>query len=247
MRGFGLKFGILGDIHANREALEAVLADAEEQGVERFACVGDVVGYNADPNWCLAKVREIADGEVVRGNHDHYCSHDEDLTGFHPLAAAVVKWTRERLSDEEKAWLRALPYEKETETFRMVHGTLDMPEQWGYVFDKLQADASMGYQFNSVCFFGHTHLPLGFEKAGGQLRGGLYARLNIVAGRKYFINVGSVGQPRDGDWRAAYAIYDMAKNQVELRRVEYDLKTAQEKIRAAGFPPRAAERLAQGR
>ena len=128
----------------------------------------------------------------------------------------------------------------------MVHGTLDNPEMWGYVFDKLEAEANFAYQMCSVCFFGHTHVPLAFEKAG-IVRGGLYNRLQIVAGRKYFINVGSVGQPRDGDPRAAYAIYDMAANVVELRRVEYDIAGAQAKIREAGLPERAASRLAVGR
>ena len=136
----GLKYAILGDVHANREALEAVLADAESQGVERYACVGDVVGYNADPKWCLAKVRELAGDAVVRGNHDHYCAYDDPLTGFHPLAADVVKWTRQQLDDSEREWLRSLRYSRGVETFMMVHGTLDNPEMWGYVFDKLEAD-----------------------------------------------------------------------------------------------------------
>ena len=242
----GLKYAILGDVHANREALEAVLADAESQGVERYACVGDVVGYNADPKWCLAKVRELAGDNVVRGNHDHYCAFDDPLTGFHPLAADVVKWTRGQLDDSEREWLRSLRYSRGVETFMMVHGTLDNPEMWGYVFDKLEAEANFAYQMCSVCFFGHTHVPLAFEKAG-IVRGGLYNRLQIVAGRKYFINVGSVGQPRDGDPRAAYAIFDMAANAVELRRVEYDIAGAQAKIREAGLPERAASRLAVGR
>ncbi|MDP1587324.1 MAG: metallophosphoesterase family protein, partial [Prosthecobacter sp.] len=120
------------------------------------------------------------------------------------------------------------------------------PEMWGYVFDKLEAEANFAYQMCSVCFFGHTHVPLAFEKAG-IVRGGLYTKLRITAGRKYYINVGSVGQPRDGDPRAAYAIYDLVQNVVELRRVEYDIKATQRKILAAGLPARAASRLEIGR
>jgi diadenosine tetraphosphatase ApaH/serine/threonine PP2A family protein phosphatase len=240
------KYAILGDIHANWPALQAVLADAEEQGANRYACVGDVVGYNADPLPCLEKVRELMGNTVVRGNHDHYIGTDAPLDGFHPLAAEVVKWTRSQLSETDRAWLRGLPYAKSVATFMMVHGTLDGPEMWGYVFDPLQAEASFAYQMSAVCFFGHTHVPTAFEKAG-TVRGGLYSSLKIFPGRKYYINVGSVGQPRDGDPRAAYALYDMTTGVVELRRVEYDVAEAQAHIRAAGLPERAATRLAAGR
>lgn len=240
------RYGILGDVHANWAALEAVLADAEGQGINRWACVGDVVGYNADPVPCLHKVRELCGPHIVKGNHDQYCGAGGDLSGFHPLAAAVVKWTREQLSAEERRWLADLPYAKPVENFMMVHGTLDGPEMWGYVFDPLQAEASFAYQMSAVCFFGHTHMPMAFEKAG-VVRGGLYTKLKLFPGRKYYINVGSVGQPRDGDPRAAYAIYDMRDDTVELRRVEYDIEATQKKIRAAGLPERAASRLAVGR
>lgn len=240
------RYAILGDVHANAVALEAVLRDAEEQGVTNYACVGDVVGYNADPAECLKKVLELAGDAVVRGNHDHYCACEEATTGFHPLAAAAVKWTREQLTAEQREWLAALPYTKSVESFLLVHGTLDNPEMWGYVFDKQDAESSFPYQMPSVCFFGHTHVPLAFEKAG-LVRGGLYRQLKILPGRKYFINVGSVGQPRDGDPRAAYAIYDLGTNVVELRRVEYDVAEEQRRIREAGLPERAATRLAAGR
>ncbi|MDD2241289.1 MAG: metallophosphoesterase family protein [Kiritimatiellae bacterium] len=241
-----MKYAILGDIHANWEALSAVLADAESQGVNHFCSVGDIVGYNADPELCLEKVRELAGDDVVRGNHDHYCSRQENLNGFHPLAADVVDWTRKRLSDDQRSWLGNLRYSRTVKTFMLVHATLDSPEMWGYVFDKLEAEASMAYQMCSVCFFGHTHVPLAFEKAG-IVRGGLYTKLRITAGRKYYINVGSVGQPRDGDSRAAYAIYDMVQNVVELRRVPYDIPATQRKIQEAGLPARAASRLEIGR
>lgn len=241
-----LKYAILGDIHSNWEALSAVLADAESQGVTHFCSVGDIVGYNADPELCIEKVRELAGDAVVRGNHDHYCSRQENLNGFHPLAADVVDWTRKRLTEDQRSWLGNLRYSRTVETFMLVHATLDNPEMWGYVFDKLEAEASMAYQMCSVCFFGHTHVPLAFEKAG-IVRGGLYTKLRITAGRKYYINVGSVGQPRDGDPRAAYAIYDMVQNVVELRRVPYDIPATQRKIQEAGLPARAASRLEIGR
>ncbi len=241
----GLRYAILGDVHSNLEALEAVLADAQAQGATRFACVGDIVGYNADPVACLQRLRDL-DCAVVRGNHDHYCSHDEALSGFHPLAADAVDWTRKQLNDEQRQYLRSLKLVSLVETFTLVHSTLDMPEMWGYVFDKLEAESNFNYQTTSVCFFGHTHVPLAFERSGS-VRGGLYKEIKVQLGRKYFINVGSVGQPRDGDPRAAYVIYDLIGNKIELRRVEYDIKATQAKILSAGLPGRMAARLAAGR
>ena len=240
-----MKYAILGDIHSNLEALENVLADAQAQGVTRYACVGDIVGYNANPVECLNKVREL--GAVsVRGNHDHYCSHAESLNGFHPLAADVVGWTRKQLNAEQQEYLRNLRYVAPVETFTIVHATLDMPEQWGYVFDRLEAEANFNYQTTTLCFYGHTHMPLAFEKTD-TIRFGLYTKLKVGLGRKYFINVGSVGQPRDGDPRAAYVVYDMINNVVELRRIAYDIEKTQRKILDAGLPGRIAARLAQGR
>lgn len=240
-----MRYAILGDVHSNLEALQAVLADAEKQQVTNYVFVGDVVGYNADPCECLRIIRSL-NAPTVRGNHDHYCSHDENLTGFHPLAADVVDWTRRQLSPEDREYLRKLPYTRMVETFTIVHSTLDTPEMWGYVFEKLEAEANFNYQTTSVCFFGHTHVPLAFERVDA-VRAGLYSRIRVALGRKYFINVGSVGQPRDGDPRAAYVIYDLLNNVIELRRVEYDYRVTQRKVLDAGLPSRVAARLAVGR
>ncbi len=240
-----MKYAILGDIHANLEALMRVLEDASDQGVTHYACMGDVVGYNADPVACLKIIRDLG-CPVVRGNHDHYCAHDHDLTGFHPLAADVVDWTRKQLSPEDREWLRNLRYVRQVQTFTIVHSTLDTPEMWGYVFDPLEAEANFNYQSTALCFYGHTHVPIAFEKYNG-IRSGRYHKVNVTMGRKYFINVGSVGQPRDGDPRAAYVIYDMINNEIELRRLEYDVQTTQQKILDAGLPGRVAARLAVGR
>ena len=242
---FFMKYAILGDIHANSDALSVVLEDAASQGVTHYACVGDIVGYNANPIACLEKIRSLCPVSV-RGNHDHYCSHDEKLDNFHPLAADVVAWTRKQLSPDQVEYLRNLRYIARVETFTMVHSTLDTPEGWGYVFDKLEAEANFSYQTSTVCFFGHTHVPLAFEKTD-TIRFGLYSKIRIGVGKKYFINVGSVGQPRDGDPRAAYVVYDMINNLVELRRVSYDIQAAQKKIIDAGLPARLAARLAVGR
>lgn len=206
------RYAVLGDIHGNWEALSTVLADAAEQGITRYVSVGDVVGYNADPAACLDKVREL-DCTVVRGNHDHYCSHDEMLHDFHPLAAKVISWTREHLSEDQVDYLRHLKMHQTLDGFTLVHSTLDMPDHWGYVFDTLEAEAHFNYQHTSVCFYGHTHVPVIFDKLGRVVRREC-ATLKIEIGHKYFINVGSVGQPRDGDPRCSYVIYDTATKQV---------------------------------
>jgi diadenosine tetraphosphatase ApaH/serine/threonine PP2A family protein phosphatase len=130
--------------------------------------------------------------------------------------------------------------------FSIVHATLDAPQRWGYVFEKLEAAASFTYQNTQVCFFGHTHVPVAFIREVG-VRGGTYSKFKVEQGKKYFVNVGSVGQPRDGDPRAGYVIYDLAAGTIELRRLHYDIATAQRKIRAAGLPERLADRLSSGK
>jgi len=238
-------YAIISDIHSNWEALGAVLKDAASRGVTNYACLGDVVGYNANPVECLEKIRELG-CTTVSGNHDHYCSFDDDLTGFHPIAADAVDWTRKQLSAEQQIFLADLRLVERVENFTIVHSTLDMPEMWGYVFESLEAEASFNYQMTTVCFFGHTHVPLVFVK-GDDISGGSYSRLKVDVEKKYFVNVGSIGQPRDGDPRASYAIYNLESQEIELRRVEYDIAATQVKIRAAGLPERLAARLAIGR
>ena len=240
-----MKFAIIADIHGNLEALQAVLEDAQKQGCTHYACIGDVVGYGANPRECLQIVRSMG-MPCVKGNHDEYCSIEESAEGFNPLAAEAVMWTRQQLSEEDRQWLRDLRYVRMVTNFTIVHATLDAPQRWGYVFDKLAAAASFPYQNTPVCFFGHTHVPVAFVR-DSMVRGGTYSKFRIEPGKKYFINVGAVGQPRDGNPRAAYVVYDVDEGTVELRRLEYDIATAQKKIRAAGLPERLAERLAYGR
>jgi predicted phosphodiesterase len=238
------RYAVLGDIHGNWEALSAVLDDAQSLGVTAYVCVGDLVGYNANPAECLRRIREL-DILCVRGNHDHYCSHDECIRDFHPLAANVVDWTRGQLNEDEVSFLRDLKMTRIVSGFTLVHSTLDMPDKWGYVFDELEAESHFNYQSTTVCFYGHTHQPVIFEKAGYVRRIGGH-KTSVALGKKYFINVGSVGQPRDGDPRSAYGIYDLGTKTVELRRVEYDIPSTQKKIIAAGLPERLAMRLAVG-
>lgn len=240
-----MKYAIIADIHGNLDAFQVVLEDIKAQKCTHVACLGDVVGYGANPKECLDIVRGM-NIPCVKGNHDEMCSADDDMEGFNPHAAEAVLWTRNQLNDDDKRWLRELKYFRLVASFTIVHATLDVPQRWGYVFDKLMAAASFTYQNTSVCFFGHTHVPLAFIR-DSVVRGGTYSKFKVENGRKYFVNVGSIGQPRDGNPKAAYAIYDMEEGSIELRRVDYDIASAQAKIRAAGLPERLAERLALGR
>jgi predicted phosphodiesterase len=240
-----MKFAIIADIHANLEAFQVVLADIKQQKCTHYACVGDVVGYGANPKECLEIVRKLG-MPCVKGNHDEYCSSEEQLDGFNPHAAEAVSWTRGQLNDEERQWLRDLKYFRLVTSFSMVHATLDGPQRWGYVFDKLAAAASFTYQNTGVCFFGHTHVPVAFIR-DSMVRGGTYSKFKVEAGKKYFVNVGSVGQPRDNNPKAAYVVYDVDEGTIELRRLDYDIAGAQKKILDAGLPPRLAERLSYGR
>lgn len=240
-----MRLAILSDIHANLEAMEAVLADAHEQECTGFVCLGDVVGYNANPHECLEIVRKM-DCPVVMGNHDEQASLEESSRDFNVLAEMAINWTRDHLTEPDKEWLRGLPLTQPVRDFTIVHASLDAPEEWNYVFNSLDAAASFACQQTTVCFFGHTHVAGMFVRDEGVKRLRI-SQLTIEETKKYLINVGSVGQPRDDDWRAAYCIYHLDKNVVEQRRVKYDVATAQKKIIAAGLPAMLAERLRLGR
>ena len=240
-----MRFAIFGDIHANLEALQAVLKDAEEHEVTHHVCLGDVVGYNANPHECVQIIRDL-ECPVVKGNHDEQASISEELAGFNPLAEEAINWTREQLTDDDKLWLRELKLVRQVRDFTIVHATLDTPHKWGYVFNQLDAAASFNYQHTQLCFYGHTHAPRAYIR-DGSVKSQILERLSIESGKKYFINVGSVGQPRDGDWHASYCLYYPDKQCVQLRRIEYDIWTAQDKIVEAGLPQRLADRLALGK
>ncbi|MDF1755909.1 MAG: metallophosphoesterase family protein [Verrucomicrobiales bacterium] len=240
-----MRYAIFGDIHANLEALETVLYDAAEQKCTDYVCIGDIVGYNANPVECLNKVREMG-CPVVKGNHDEEAILDTSLEGLNPLAKRAMEWTRDQLGEAEREWLRNLKLVRQVRDFTIVHATLDTPGGWTYVTNKFDAMASFSYQFTQLCFYGHTHTPRIYIK-NESVEAIDETTTTLELGRKYFINVGSVGQPRDGDWRSSYAIYDVETKRVEIRRLEYDIQTAQQKILDAGLPEMLAHRLALGK
>ena len=240
-----MRTAIFGDIHANLEALHAVMADAKQQGVTEFVCLGDVVGYNADPVACLNIIRDM-NCPVVKGNHDADASENHSLENMNPVAAFALQWTREQLDDDQRLWLKRLRMVRQVSDYTIVHSTLDQPVNWNYVTNRFDAMSNFSYQFTQLCFHGHTHVPKVYVKTD-KVREVTADSVKIEPNAKYFINAGSVGQPRDGDPRACYSIYDNESKVIVFRRIDYDMATTQKKILAAGLPEMLAERLAEGR
>jgi predicted phosphodiesterase len=227
-----MKSAIIADIHAHLAALQAVLRDAERQGCTHTACLGDTVCDHDKPKECVDIIRGMA-VPCVKGNCDEYCSSDTNLEGFNPRRAEAVRWTRKQLSEDQCNWLRNLPLVEIVAEFTIVHATLDGPQRWGYVFDRLAAAASFTYQKTAVCFIGHTHVPAAFMRDNKGVGSGKYSKFKVERGKQYLVNVGSVGQPRDETRKdevpkATYVTYDLAEKSVELRRVECP---------PPGFPP----------
>jgi predicted phosphodiesterase len=215
-----MRYAIIACIHANLPALKAVLDDIKAQNCTHVACLGDLSGYHAHPKECVDIIRSM-NIPCVKGNHDEYCSTDLALQGFQPRAMENILWTREQLSAEDRHWLRDLPQVLTLHGFTLVHATLDRPERWGYVFDKLAAAAHFSHQLTRVCFFGHTHLPAAFIRDRNSVRGGTFSKFKLENAPQYLVNVGSVGQPRDNNPRASYVVYDLDDQWIELRRVDY--------------------------
>jgi len=240
-----MRFALFGDIHANLEALQAVLEDAKSQGCTDYICTGDIVGYNASPSECLQIIQDL-NCPTIKGNHDEDSAGSHPLDKMNPVAAEALLWTREQLSTEQREWLQKLRMVRQIEDFTVVHATLDQPQTWNYVVNKFDAMSSFSYQFTNVCFHGHTHIPKVFIR-GNNVNEVPAESVTVEPGSKYFINIGSVGQPRDGDWRACYAIYDVPSKLIVFRRLNYDISTTQQKIIQAGLPQMLADRLSEGR
>jgi predicted phosphodiesterase len=246
-----VRYLILSDIHANWEGLSAVLEHAEGK-YDQVLCLGDLIGYGADPNAVTEWVRAHVAG-VVRGNHDKASVGLDDLEWFNPVARAAALWTQRELTAENADYIRNLPKGPlPFDGFQMVHGSpLDEDE---YILGAPDAGLVFGYLETPLTFFGHTHLQGGFilnharvETIGKTPLSEERAMLELQAECVYLINPGSVGQPRDGDPRAAYVLYNPEESFLIYYRLPYDVRKAQDKIRHAGLPPLLAERLAAGR
>lgn len=240
-----MRLAILADIHANLQALEAVLADARENACTEFLCLGDVVGYNANPSECLEIIRSLP-GACVLGNHDQAAASEDSLEGMSAHAAASIAWTRLRLDAGQREWLGSLRPQRQIRRITLVHATLDSPLSWGYVRTAADAAMSLACQRTPLCFIGHTHVPGAFGDGIGQVLLTEGEGISLPESTKMLINPGSVGQPRDGDPRASYMIHDEEDSGLWHRRVEYDTAAAASAVLAAGLPERLAERLRAG-
>ena len=244
-----MKFGIFGDVHGNLEALEAVLADMEEHEVTHPLCLGDLVGYGASPAECVEVIRALG-CPVVRGNHDDLVTQAKNPSSFAEPARLSLDYARRQLQPSQLNFLRRLPLIRVEDPVTLVHATLDGPESWGYISTRLEAQTSFLYQKTLLCFVGHTHRPCAFVQER-EVRPLEFRQVDVhpdrtKGGRKFLFNVGSVGQPRDGDWRAAYAIFSPEEHSVDLRRVNYNIEKSSSKIIKAGLPESLSKRLFKG-
>lgn len=237
--------GIFSDIHGNLEALKTVLEDLDRKGVDFVLCCGDVVGYGAHPNECVNLLRE-RDIPTIAGNHDYAALSLIDITYFNEVAKRAITWTRQALAKENEEFLRKLPLTLEMNDMLFVHASPRSPESWNYVITMGDARQSFQHYGQKVCFIGHTHTPFIVENQEGKLTCPAVPSITLREGCRYLVNVGSVGQPRDRNPDACYALYDREKGTVEICRVEYDLSKTQDEIRVQGLPVELAERLAYG-
>lgn len=236
-----MKYGIISDIHANLEALTSVLDDARSKGIKRFICLGDIVGYNANPAACVDIIRGL-NCACVKGNHDAYASGDEIPDGVNGRARHSLEWTRENLRPAQQEWLQNLPMMRRVGDIEIVHSSMYEPDNWHYVVNGIDAILHFHFQKTHICFYGHIHHQIYFSSEDRKTHRD-FEKFSIEGDTQYFVNVGSVGQPRSDDKRAEYVVYDTHERSIESCKVEYDIEKACSKIREAGLPEHNALRL----
>jgi predicted phosphodiesterase len=241
-----VRIAILSDVHGNLEALRAVIVDAEKAGATEMICLGDVVGYGADPQECLTLVRANC-RVILRGNHDEEAARDRPLVGYNPVARAALEHTRKVLCDRSREFLHDLPLTHSSPHFSAVHSSLADPEEFDYVCDAESAFLHFEVQSDNLCFCGHTHVPCIWERTRHSLRVSPPHEFVPRRDRRCLVNVGSVGQPRDGNPDACYVLLEPESRRLSFRRIPYDLRQTQRKIRKAGLPEFLAIRLSIGR
>lgn len=247
-----MRYLLLSDIHANLEALEAVLQAAPREQFDGVLVLGDLVGYGASPNEVIARISALQPDAIVRGNHDKVAAGLVEPDEFTALAAEAARWTYAALTPANRAWLAALPQGPV-----LVDGSLELChgapfDEDVYIFDRLDVLRAFDAARRPICAFGHTHIASVIARIADRLEvtlpeGEATVTVELRDGVRYLINPGSVGQPRDGDPRAAYAILDLGRRSVTLCRAAYPIEQAQQRILAAGLPAPLARRLAFGR
>ncbi|MCC6671360.1 MAG: metallophosphoesterase family protein [Planctomycetes bacterium] len=244
-----MRIAILGDVHSNLPALRRVIDAARRESIDHWVQVGDVVGYGAEPRECIDLLRSLG-ATVCIGNHDAAVLGMLDASYFNHYARVAIDWTRSQLRTQDIQYLKSLPFVVEHHEYTLTHGTLRMPEQFGYVLTVVEAKESLRRQKTRMGFVGHSHVPAVYlERTDHADLDAMYApelETSTEHCHKVLMNVGSVGQPRDEDPRAAFAIYDTDRQRIWIRRVEYDIAAAQRTILAAGLPDVLARRLDLG-
>ena len=240
-----MRYAILGDVHANLEALQTVVQATKKERLDGYYCVGDLVGYGAQPSECIKIIRDLK-CPTVAGNHDHAAIGRPVIEFFNPEAKLSVEWTRSKLSKEELDYLDSLPLKIEEEIFTITHASLHSPEYFEYIQTIFDAQLSFEALKSQVCFVGHSHVPVNFFDTT-PISYDTEPKVKLTKQRRVLCNVGSVGQPRDGNPLAAWGLFDLTRKQIEIRRVEYDIASAAKKIIDAGLPRANAERLFLGR
>ena len=242
-----MRYGIFSDVHSNLQALSAVMEAYSRENIDRYYCLGDIVGYGADPSRCIALVKQLPLISLA-GNHDWAAAGVIDYDNFNIEAQEAVIWTRKQLDSEESLYLKGLALVLKDKVFTLVHGTLADPGAFEYMFDEGAAAETFVVMDTRLCFVGHTHHAgtfirdgdnrISYERAGD---------LALEAHYNYIINAGSVGQPRDGDPRAVYCVYDSLENRVQIKRITYDVQSARARIISSGLPGYLGDRLLSGR
>jgi predicted phosphodiesterase len=241
-----MRYGIIGDIHSNLEALQAVLQALSLEHVDEYLCVGDIVGYGADPQECIDRVKERV-SITVAGNHDQAAVELFPALYFNSYAQKAISWTKKNISGSGKDYLRSLRLIYQNKDLTLAHGSLSSPEDFKYITEPGVLGSTFDLLEGNICFIGHTHTAGIFIQDGaGHNRPCKALRQNIEKGNKYVVNVGSTGQPRDCDPRASYCIYDTAGKEVGLERVGYDVHLARKKIIERGLPHLLGDRLLLG-
>jgi diadenosine tetraphosphatase ApaH/serine/threonine PP2A family protein phosphatase len=240
-----MRIAVLSCIHGNLQALEVVDRDIAAQKPDRVLCLGDVVGYGAQPRECIDLVRARG-WPTLLGNHEAAVLDENCGEEFNPVAWMAINWTRGVVTDADRAWMKTLPETMEEDGYQLAHGSTAGARPFKYVLTNEDAEDALKAATRPVVFIGHTHIALAFHREGAiTVRTDPVQR--VASGASAVINVGAVGQPRDKDWRASWVLYDTTTREATWRRLEYDVTDAANRIRAAGLPEKLAHRLAEGR
>ncbi|MBI3600219.1 MAG: metallophosphoesterase family protein [Nitrospinae bacterium] len=242
-----MRYAIFSDVHSNLEAFQSVLQEIEKLHVDKRLFLGDIVGYGANPNEAIDLLKGTAD-VTLAGNHDFAAIDMTDVSYFNPHAKEAILWTKDVLTPAHKEFLKGLPVDTVVDSITLAHSSPKEPQMWHYIFNIFDAIENFEYFNTRLCFIGHSHHPVVIERnSEGKTNASKDQIIQLNEASKYIINAGSVGQPRDKNPQACFVIYDSGNMTVEFKRVQYDIASAQEKMRKEGLPDYLIERLAYGK